>query len=100
MADRTQYKIVVPKFNAQMRAVWGEPLYIEKEILEGFGVTIVEADTGDEAAFIETAEDADALLIHGGKRKINGKIMGALKKCRIIALPTVGYDNIDIAAAT
>lgn len=100
MADRTAYKIVVPKYNAQMRAIWGEPLYIEKEILEGFDATLVEAEFGTDEAFIQAAEDADALLIHGGGCRITGKIMGSLKRCRIIALPTVGFDNIDIAAAT
>ncbi len=96
----TEYKIVVPRFNAQMTAIWGEPLCIEKEVLDGFGAAIVEADFGSDEAFIKTAEDADALLIHGGGCKVNRKIMDSLKKCRVIALPTVGFDNIDIAAAT
>lgn len=97
MAD---YKIVVPKFSSQMTAIWGDPLYIEKEILDEAGCRIVEADTTSDEAFIEAAHDADALVIHGGGCKINRKIMDALKKCKIIALPTVGFDNIDIAAAT
>ncbi len=97
MAD---YKIVVPAFTSQMSAIWGDPLYIEKEILEGFGATLVEADPTRDEAFIRAAEDADALLIHGGGCKINRKIMDSLKNCRIIALPTVGFDNIDISAAT
>ena len=100
MTDLTACKIVVPKFTPQMHAVWGDPLYIEKEILEGVGITIVEADTGSEEAFIKAAEDADALVMHGGPCKISRKIMDSLKKCKIIALPTVGFDNIDIAAAT
>jgi len=100
MTDLTACKIVVPKFSPQMNGIWGDPLYIEKEILDGAGVTIVEADTSSEEAFIEAAHDADALLIHGGGGKISRKIMDSLKKCKIIALPTVGFDNIDIAAAT
>jgi len=100
MTDLTACKIVVPRFNPQMNAVWGDPLYIEKEILDGAGATIVEADTSSDEAFIEAAHDADGLLIHGGGCKINRKIMGSLKKCKIIALPTVGFDNIDIDAAT
>lgn len=99
MTDSNAYKVVVFKFSPQMKAVWGDPLYIEREILEGAGATIVETDIGSEEEFIEAAHDADALLIHGGPRKISRKIMDSLKKCKIIALPTVGFDNIDVAAA-
>ena len=94
------HKIVMGKFSTQATAVWGEPLYIEKKAFEKFGATIVEADGSNEETFIKAAEDADALLIHGGGVNVNRKVIESLKKCKIIALPTVGFDNIDIEAAS
>ena len=97
MAD---YKIVMGKFSTQATAVWGEPLYLEKKAFEKMGASIVEADGSNEETFIKAAEDADALLIHGGGVNVNRKVIESLKKCKIIALPTVGFDNIDIEAAS
>jgi len=97
MAD---YKIMMGKFRGQMSSVWGEPLYLEKKAFEKLGATIVEADGSSNESFIPDAEDADALLIHGGGVNVNRKVIESLKKCKIIALPTVGFDNIDIEAAS
>jgi len=94
------HKVVLCKFTARMRSVWGEPLYIERNTLEKIGATIVEADCSSDETFIEAAEDADALLIHGGVIKVGRKVIESLKKCKIITLPTVGFDNIDIPAAS
>jgi D-3-phosphoglycerate dehydrogenase len=94
------YKIVTCKFTERLNAVWGEPLYIEKETLDKIGAMIVEADSSNVEAFIQIAEDADALLIHGGAIKVGREVIESLKKCKIIGLPTVGFDNIDIEAAT
>lgn len=95
-----EYKIVMGKFTTQMNAVWGEPLYIEEKAFEKMGASIVEADCSNEETFIKAAEDADALLIHGGGGNVNRKVIESLKKCKIIALPSVGFDNIDIPAAS
>ena len=52
------YKVVTCRFTERLNAVWGEPLYIEKETLDKVGATIVEADGGNVEAFIQAAEDA------------------------------------------
>ena len=78
-----EYKIVMGKFTTQMNAVWGEPLYIEKKAFEKMGASIVEADGSNEETFIKAAEDADALLIHGGGVNVNRKVIESLKKCKI-----------------
>ena len=99
MQGKKSFKIAMPIFTEQMSAVWGDSLYLEKEVFEKLGAQIVEADTSSEEALIETAEDADAILYHGGAVKVSRRIIESLKKCKIIALPSVGFDNIDISAA-
>lgn len=95
-----KYIIVMGEFRGQMSAVWGEPLYLEKKAFEILDADIVEADGSSDDSFIADAADADALMIHGGGVKVNRKVIESLKRCKIIALPTVGFDNIDIQAAS
>ena len=93
-------KIVMGKFRGQMSSVWGEPMYLEKKAFEKLDAALVEADGSSDETFIPDAKDADALLIHGGGVNVNRKVIESLEKCKIIALPTVGFDNIDIEAAS
>ncbi|MBW1698322.1 MAG: C-terminal binding protein [Deltaproteobacteria bacterium] len=93
-------KVVIQKFTSRMRAVWGEPLYIEQEIFNQMGADLVEADVTSEDEYIEIAKDADAILSHGGGIKISANIIESLQNCKIIALPSVGYDSVDVSAAT
>ena len=69
----------------------------ELEALEGMGAEIVEcAPTED--AFVAAAPAADAVYAKG--MKFTARMIGALSKCRIIALGSVGVDYVDVAAAT
>ena len=69
----------------------------ELEALEGMGAEIVEcAPTED--AFVAAAPSADAVYAKG--MKFTARMIGALPKCRIIALGSVGVDYVDVAAAT
>ena len=83
-----------------MEGVWGEPLYIEREILDQIEANLVETEAASEDEFIESAKDADAILSLGGGIKLSRKIIESLQNCKIIALPSVGFDTVDIAAAT
>ena len=47
---------------------------------------------------IEFAHDADAIVMGG--QGINKKVIDSLEKCRIIASSGVGYETIDVHAAT
>jgi len=61
------------------------------------GAEIVEcAPTED--AFVAAAPSADAVYAKG--MKFTARMIGALPKCRIIALGSVGVDYVDVAAAT
>ena len=93
-------KVVMQKFTPRMQSVWGEALHIEREILDQCGCELVEVVAESEDEYIKSAKDADAILCQGGGIKISQKIIESLENCRIIALPSVGFDFVDIAAAT
>ncbi|UCF90739.1 MAG: C-terminal binding protein [Desulfobacterales bacterium] len=93
-------KVVIQKFTSRMQSVWGEALYIERETFDQGGVNLVEVEAESEDAYIQSVKDADAILSHGGGIVISKRIIDSLQNCRIIALPSVGFDSVDIAAAT
>lgn len=70
----------------------------EMEALEGMDAQIVEGPIGNEDAFIAAAKDADA--IYAQSMPITKKIIDSLVRCRVIALGSVGVDQVDVAAAT
>jgi len=61
-------------------------------------VELVEARCTKEDELIAIAKDADAIL--GGGRLFTRRVMEALPKCKVIATYSVGYDTIDVEAAT
>lgn len=69
----------------------------EMEALEGLDAEIVECPATEEG-FIAAAPKADAVYAKG--MKFSAAMIGALSKCRHIALGTVGVDYVDVAAAT
>lgn len=93
-------KVVIQKFTERMKGVWGEPLYIERETFDQTEVNLVEIEARTEDEYIECAKDADAILGHGGAVKISRRVIESLQNCMIIALPSVGFDSVDIPAAT
>ena len=69
----------------------------ELEALQPLGVAITEAPA-EEDAFIAAAKDADA--IYGRGTKVTKRIIDALPNLKLIALGSVGVDQVDVAAAT
>ncbi len=70
----------------------------EMEALGPLGVEIVEIPAGTDDEFVKAARDGDALYAKG--RRITGRIIDGLERCRVIALGSVGVDSVDVAAAT
>jgi len=91
MADK--YKVVsLGKFG-------GGPMTTEEKELGSLNVEIELAPrctTEDE--LIAATKDADAIL--GGSRFFTRRVMEALPKCKVIATYSVGFNTIDIDAAT
>ncbi len=69
----------------------------EMEALRDLDVAIVEVEPTEEA-FIARAAEADAVYAKG--MRFTRRVIEALTKCRIIALASVGVDQVDVAAAT
>lgn len=52
-----------------------------------------------EGDLIENCKDTDGLLVMGGTH-VSGKVIEACKNLKVISLVSVGYDHVDIKAAT
>jgi len=91
-----KFKIITPAGASFTTAGGGYDF--EMEALEGMDAEIVEGPVGDEDAFIAAARDVDAMYAKG--MPITKKIIDSLTRCRVIALGSVGVDQVDVAAAT
>jgi len=71
---------------------------IEKSILEENGIECVLGQCKTESEVIEAARDADGIgVIYND---INRNVISQLKNCKMIVRYGIGYDNIDVTAAT
>lgn len=73
---------------------------VEMLLAEGFDVTVFSKNRGiKKEELIKYASDADALITLLSD-KIDSEVIDALSKCRVIANYAVGYNNIDLKAAS
>ena len=94
-------KILADKFKViSLGRMSGGPVTAEQKELDSLNaeVELVTATCTSEDELIAAAKDADAIL--GGSRFFTRRVMEALPKCRVIATYSVGFDAIDIDAAT
>lgn len=76
----------------------GVNFHIEKEILEEQGIQCILAECKTKEEIIEVAKDADGIgLIYSD---IDKEVIDALDKCKVITRYGIGYDSVDIEAAT
>ncbi len=68
------------------------------EALEKARVEVVVASLQTQDDIIKNAQDADALLVRNDP--ITRRVILALKNCKVISRGGVGYDSIDVEAAT
>lgn len=90
----TKYKVVT------LGSLSGGSLETEKKELARVNaeVEVVAARCATEEELIASARDADAVL--GGGRLFTRKVIESLSRCRLIATYSVGFDGIDVEAAT
>lgn len=74
-----------------------EPLNCERAVLDGHA-EVRALNARSQADLDGHLEKADAVMIYHYLR-MNRELIGRLRKCRLIARPGVGYDNVDIQAA-
>lgn len=76
----------------------GADFTIEAKILEKYGIECVIANARTDEEIIEVAKDADA--IGTVYNQITPELMDKLPKCRVFVRYGIGYDNINVPAAT
>jgi len=74
------------------------PVQEEAEELAKVNAEIVIVDTDVEDEIVEAVKDADAIITAIGK--ITRRVMEAAPKCRVVVRYGIGYDTVDVKAAT
>jgi D-3-phosphoglycerate dehydrogenase len=75
-----------------------DDLLVETAALESIGAELVVSSSPDEDALVAAVADADAVLVTYAK--ISARVIEAAPRCRIVARYGIGYDNVDVAAAS
>ncbi len=70
----------------------------ENEVLKPIGATIVNIKSHDAEELKKTCRDADGIIVN--LPPITADIINSLTNCKVISRYGVGYDNVDIQAAT
>ncbi len=70
----------------------------EREIVTSSGGEFIDGDSLSEAEAFRACETADGILVRW--QKITPELIQRFRRCRIIVRYGVGYDNVDVPAAT
>ncbi len=92
-----KYKVVTKKLDTKGTHIIRN-LNMVREALDPIGAEIVEVEAPDEKSFIAQAKDADAIIAL--RLRLTPSILDALEKCKVIAGPGIGFDYVDVPAAT
>jgi D-3-phosphoglycerate dehydrogenase / 2-oxoglutarate reductase len=76
----------------------GDEFPIERAMLDEFGADMVPTAAADEQSLTEATRDADALLVNHSH--ITRNVINNLQRCQVIVRKGVGFDVVDVAAAT
>jgi D-3-phosphoglycerate dehydrogenase len=77
---------------------WSWPDFdIEEPIFARINAGVVLSPSSDEDTLATIAADADALLVEYSP--ITRRVIQVLKKCKVISVEGIGYDNVDVEAA-
>ncbi len=71
---------------------------IEKDVLEPLDATVVNIRAQEADAVIDAVRDACGICVN--LTPMPAQVINALERCRVIARYGVGYDNVDVDAAT
>jgi len=75
-----------------------KPVIPEEAILRENGASLIYGDCKTEAELIELAQDADAII--NTYARLTAKVINSLRRCQVIVRRGIGYDNVDVKAAT
>jgi D-3-phosphoglycerate dehydrogenase len=93
-----KYKVVTGKVSGVLAGLGGTNYEMEREALDPIGAEIVVLDASNEDDLMAQAQDADAIIGRG--LRLSPRVIAALKQCKIIAGSGVGFDYVDLPAAT
>jgi D-3-phosphoglycerate dehydrogenase len=79
-----------------------DSLDYERDLLRQWGVTGLEleeiCDKSGKTPFVEAAADADGLVVE--YEQLTAPVLEQLPRCRIVSLQSIGYNNVDVEAAS
>lgn len=84
-------KIVITDYNY-------ENLDQEKEIFPDLGAELFDFQCRTEEEVIAVVKDADAVMVQF--TSLTRRVLESLKNCKVVVRYAVGFDNIDLGAAT
>lgn len=73
-------------------------LHRAQDIFRRSGIELEVLQTRDTDTIIARTKTADALIV--GMARIDRKVIDSLERCKVIVRMGVGFDNVDVAAAT
>ncbi len=73
-------------------------LELTKDIFSRNGIELEVLQTKDQDVIIAAAKSAEAVIV--GMARFDEKVINALDRCKVIVRLGVGFDNVDLAAAT
>ena len=73
-------------------------LDLAKNVFNQNGIEMEALQTKDAETIISHTREADGIMV--GMARIDKRVIGSLEQCKIIVRMGVGFDNVDIAAAT
>lgn len=76
-----------------------ECLDVERSVLEPLGVELRDGAGLDTRAALALCVDADAVLV-GARFRFDAAAISELERCKVIVRYGVGFDNVDVAAAS
>lgn len=83
-----------------VNAIYSPDRDLGVKVLEEMGVTIVNGQWQAEDELIANTKDADAVICSGPGQPWTSRVISSLTRCRILASPSIGFDRIDVDAAT
>ncbi len=77
-------------------SIWSDT--IEREIVKEADAELIVNDGEDENSYKQLISEADAII--PGRFNVTEAVLAEATKCKIVAKAAVGYDNIDVTAAS
>ncbi|MBI2940651.1 MAG: C-terminal binding protein [Chloroflexi bacterium] len=82
----------------RLGAPLADDLAYERRVLDPVGAELVQVQVTTEAEAIEAARDADVVMNAG--YRVARELIASLRRCRGIVQCSIGYDRVDVVAAT